>query len=375
LAAYLAFAPSPVAGQSDELARHANKANAALQANDATTARLELQEILKSDPGNVNARANLGVIEYLAGNYADAAGDFESALSMSSSPWSARAFLGLCKARLGAADEARKLLEQSLPHITDRALHLQSSLELVRLYSESGSLADAEPVLKELQASDPANPEMLYASYRLHSELASAALRKLSATGPDTPWLHEVLGQNYLALEQYDPAIEEFRKAVSSGPRITGLHYQLGEALFAAARTETNRTLAEKEFEAELQLNPGDSGSLEKLGEIALERQDYNQAKLLLNRALSERPSFAEAHAALAKILEHEGDAKDAIAELEASARLAPEERTTHYRLAQLYRMQRRVADADRELSLFQTLSAAEAAHRSLSEIKSSPSQ
>jgi Flp pilus assembly protein TadD len=65
---------------------------------------------------------------------------------------------------------------------------------------------------------------------------------------------------------------------------------------------------------------------------------------------------MAEAHAGLGKVLDQEGDAAGAIRELEQAAQLAPNARTTHYKLAQLYRAQGRAADADRELALFRKL-------------------
>jgi len=323
-------------------------------------ARQELLAILKIDPVNVNAHANLGMVEFSQGAYQEASREFEAALSKSPSLSSARAFLGMCEVRLGAADHGRKLLEESLAGVKDRTLHVQAGLELVRSYSELGMIEKAEPVLRQLEDFDPANSEVLYTLYRLHSEIASSALRKLTAVDADSAWVHEVLGQNHLAQEQYSPAEQEFRKAIERGPHLTGLHYQLGEALLLAARTEENRTLAEKEFYAELQMTPHDAGSLFKLAEIALERSNAVAAKSFVVRAIAARPGFAEAHALLGKILEQEGNLKGATGELETAEKLAPEVKSTRYRLAQLYRAQGRTADSDREAAAFRSLSAAE---------------
>ena len=240
---------------------------------------------------------------------------------------------------------------------------MQAGLELVRSYTESGTLEKAEPILKELAEFDPTNAEILYAQYRLHSEIASAALHKLSAAGTDSPWIHEVLGQDHMAQGQYSAAVREFQTAIERGPRLTGLRYQLGEAIFAEARTEENRSRAEKEFLAELKMNPGDAGSLYKLGEIAMERSDFAGAKSFVAQALAARPQLAEAHAAMGKILEQAGDMTGAIAELEAAERISPETKSTHYKLGQLYQAQGRAADADREFALVRKLAASETAH------------
>lgn len=312
--------------------------------------------MLKIDPASVDAHANLGMIEFVQGEYREASGHFEAALSQSPSLTAASAFLGMCHLRLGQTEQGRKLIEDALPQVADRTLRLQAGLELVRSYSESGLTGQAAPVLDRLAKLDPRNPQVLYALYRLHSDLSSAALRQLAEADPDSAWVHEVLGQNYMAQERFGEAVREFRLAVERGPQLTGLHYQLGEALFAAERTEENRALAGKEFLAELKMNPGDAGSLYKLGEIAIERSQFPEAKSFFSRAAALRPDLAEAHAGLGKVLDHEGNAAGAIRELEQAAKLAPNVRTTHYKLAQLYRAQGRAADADRELALFRKL-------------------
>jgi tetratricopeptide (TPR) repeat protein len=315
-----------------------------------------LHSILNLDPHNANAFAELGMLAFVRKNYSDAARQFESALSISPSLWNAQAFLGMCRLHLGATSQGRKLIEDSLTHVTDRNLHIRAGLELVNSYHDSGFIDKAGPILEQLEEIDPSNSEVLYAIYRLHSEIASAALRKLTAGDSDSAWVHEILGQNYFAQEQYTPAVEEFRKAIDRANTLSGLHYQLGEALFAGARNEESRAAAEKEFRAELALNPNHAESLYQLCQIALERQDFAGAKPLLLQALAANPDYADARAAMSKIYEHEGDTKNAISELEVAEKLSPTTKTTHYRLAQLYRQIGRSADSDREMALFRTL-------------------
>jgi tetratricopeptide (TPR) repeat protein len=347
------------ANQSSELADHAARAQAAIASNNSTVAKQELHAMLKIDPANVNALANLGMIEFVGANYSEAANHFTAVLSRSPSLPSAQAFLGMCDLRLGRVDKGRDLLESSYSKVPDRTLHIQAGLELVRSYWDSGEFEKARGVLKKLEEFDATNSEVLYTSYRLHSEIASAALRKLVVADADSAWVHEVLGQNYMAQEHYSPAITEFREAIKRGPRLSGLHYQLGEALFAAARTEENRSLAEKEFLAELHVNPSDAGSLAKLAEIALERSDTPKAKALLKQALAAKSGLADVHVTMAKVLQREGDTAGTIAELEAAEKIAPENKNTHYQLAQLYRAQGKSDEAERELAIFRRLSSA----------------
>jgi len=344
----------------DELSRHARLAQQAIQANDNVLAESELHAMLRLDPGNVDALANLGMLKFVQGNYGDASRQFKAALSRSPSLWNAQAFLGLCEARLGNPASSQTLLEASLPHVTDPTLLKQSSLELVRSYSDSGSIEKAVKVIENLARSMPADPEILYTKYRLHSEIASEALRRMAASGKDSPWLHEVYGQGYMAQEQYASAIREFQKAIELGPQLSGLHYQLGEALLSSERSETQRAAAEREFRLELEKNPQDADCLLKLADIALERSRIEEAKSLLARALGVRPNSAAAHVSKARILELEGDIPSAIAEYQTAEKLAPDLKTTYYRLGTLFRREGRQQEADEQLQTFQRLTGLE---------------
>jgi tetratricopeptide (TPR) repeat protein len=236
----------------------------------------------------------------------------------------------------------------------------QASLELARMYSASGALEKAATTIENLSRSRPTDPEVLYTKYRLHSEIASDALRQMMVSGSDSPWVHEVYGQNYMAQEQYAPAIREFQKAIEAGPQVSGLHYQLGEALLLSERTESKRAAAEREFRLELKQNPQDANSLLKLADIALERSQIQEAKSLVDRAVRIRGDNADAHMTRARIMELEGDVPSAIKELEMAEKLAPDVKTTYYQLATLYRRQGRQAEASEQLQTFQRLSAAE---------------
>lgn len=356
----LATGVEVLAQSESELSRHARLAQAAIKANDNVLAESELNAMLRADPENVDAHANLGMLNFVQGHYLEASQQFEAALSRSPSLWSAQAFLGLCKARLGDPAGSRNLLEASLPHLTDWTLLKQSSLELVRSYSSSGMVDKAVPVLENLTRLRPTDSEVLYAEYRFHSEIASKALRNMIAADGDSPWLHEVYGQNSMAQEQYASAIIEFQKALKLDSQLPGLHYQLGEALLLSERTEVKRLAAEQEFRLELARDPQDADCLLKLGEIALERSRREEAKSLVARALSVRPDSAAAHAAEARIMELEGNVSIAITELEAAEKLAPDVKQTYYRLGTLYRRQGRQSEASRQLQIFQRLASAE---------------
>lgn len=346
--------------QESEMAQHARRAQAAIAANDNESAVRELNAMLKLDAANVNAHANLGMVRFTQGQFDEAKTQFEAALARSPRLWSAKAFLGMCEFRLGRADHARELIEEALPKVSDAALRRQAGMELVNYYSAARMPERAPVVLKLLQQADPHDPEILYTAYRVYSDAATLALKNLAAAGPDTPYIHAVLGQNYVSQDLFAKAEQEYRRAIELGPRLLGLHYQLGQTLFSQAHTEENRKQAEQAFLAELELNPADGATVYKLGEIAAERSDYAAAKNRFQQALTLNADLAEAHLGLGRILELEGDLRGAAQQLEIAVRLTPDDKVAHYRLARLLRTQGREADADREMTEFRRLSAAE---------------
>jgi tetratricopeptide (TPR) repeat protein len=357
-AAFLAVA-SPVSakGERDELSVHAARAQAAIRTNNAAAATEELQAILRIDPKNVNARANLGMVAFTQSDYEGAVRQFKAALVLSPSLWSAQAFMGMCEIRLGNILAGQRLIEASLPHVEDRSLRTQAGMDLVESYTAAADFPKALPILELLQRSDPTNTDVLYMAYRVHSELAANFLHDLNALAPDSVRVHEVLAQNFMTQEQYPAAVAEYRKAIERGPRLRGLHFELGQAILAQAPTAENRESAMKEFRAELEINPADPDSNFKLGEIAYAQSDLKKAKELFFRAIDLRSSFGEAQIALGKVLAEDGDEANAISHLELGIKLRPDDKTAHYHLAQLYRRNGRTSDAERELAIFKRLS------------------
>jgi tetratricopeptide (TPR) repeat protein len=344
-------------GKQQETALHAKRAQEALKTNQSEVAVRELTQLLRLDPANANAHANLGVIAFTRSEYEEAVGAFGAALKIQPSLWSAQALLGICKIRLGDGKEGRSLLERSLPHLEDVRLRAQAGLELIQSYSESGDLEKAVPVLQALRRANPADAQTLYTAFRTYSDLAAAALQSLAKVAPDSGRIYQVLAQNFMSQENYGAAIAEYRKALQIDPRLAGGHFELGQAILARSASDEARVEAEKEFLAELELNARDANSSYELGEIAYQRSDFETALHWYSRAVELRPQFVEARVAMGKVLAAEGRPETALGHLSEAVRLAPENKVAHYRLAQVYRQLGRFADAEAERQAFERLS------------------
>lgn len=339
-----------------EVKKYLEQGQQALKENRPDTAAKAYRAILKIDPANVEAHANLGVVAMVQGDWAGAAAELQKALKLQPSHWKVQALLGLCDLHLGRLSEATKLLSSSFPRLEDPKLRLEAGLQVVEVWYQSGELEKASTVLSQLQQLYPANAAVLYAAFRVHSDLAFQAIDSLALAAPDSVQLHRALAEHMVNEGNAPEAIAEYRKALESSPGLAGVHYELGEALLADSHLEASLAEAKKEFESALALNPSDARSECKLGKIELWRSSSKTAFDHYARAIELNPEIVCAKLGLAGLLIDEGKTQAALGYLQSAARSEPYNAEVRHRLAVLYRSMGQNQEADRELSAFQEL-------------------
>ena len=339
-----------------EIKKQMEEAQQALHENRPDAAEQAYRAILKIDPANVEARANLGVVAMVQGNWVGAASELQKALKLQPSKWKVQALLGLCDLHLGNLPEATKLLAGSFPHLEDPKLRLEAGLQLLEVWYQSGEVEKAGTVLSQLQQLYPANAAVLYAAYRLHSDLAFQAIDSLALSAPDSAQLHRALAEHMVNQGHVHEAIAEYRKALENSPGLAGVHYELGEAILADSHLETSLAEAKTEFESALALNPSDAKSECKLGKIEIWRSSPTAASNHYSRALKLNPEIVCAKLGLAGLLIDDGKTQEALGYLQSGARSEPYNAEVRHRLAVLYRSLGQNQEADRELAAFQEL-------------------
>lgn len=339
-----------------EVKKYLEQAQQALKEKRPYASAQAYHAILKIDPANVEARANLGVVAMVQGDWAGAAAELQKALKLQPSHWKVQALLGLCDPHLGRLPEATKLLSGSFPHLKDPKLRLEAGLQLVEIWYQGGELEKASTVLSKLQQLYPSNAPVLYAAYRLHSDMAFQAIDSLALAAPDSLQLHRALAEHMVNEGHVQEAIAEYRKALENSPGLAGVHYELGEALLADSHLEASLVDAEKEFESALTLNPSDARSECKLGIIELWRSSPRTAFDHYARALKLNPEIVCAKLGLAALFIDEGKTQEALGYLQSAARSEPYNAEVRHRLAVLYRSLGQDQEADRELAAFQEL-------------------
>ena len=345
---------------------HYSRAQDALKANQLDVAAREFDEILLLDPHNAEARASLGAIAYNQKNYPQAVKELQESLKLKPDLVNAQAFLGMSEMRVGKIEEAKADLEKVFPNLPLVKLRVQVGSDLITIYYMTGKLDEAAAVVKVLEYLEPDNPDTLYTAYRVHSDLAAHALAALVKVAPQSARTRQILAESLMSRNDPLGAIQEYRRALAADPSLPEIHMELGEALLKYSASEPNLSEAEKEFKAAVAANPADSNAEYQLGEVALSRNDLQNALQHYSRALQLRPHFVEAQIGLGKVFTAKNEPRKALDYLLDAEGSDPQNEIVHFRLALAYRKMGAKADAEREYKAFQEIRKTQEALRPL---------
>ncbi len=335
--------------QTRELEQQAQKY---LQENQPQLAIPVLRQLVSLDPKNVNAQANLGVLLFFDGKYAEAAPHFRAALNLQPDLWKVEALLGIAEKRNGELKEAQTDLERAFTNVDDRKIQIQAGLQLIELDSASGQLGKALSVAVKLEEVAPRNPEILLATYQISQQVAQQNLLSMMITAPESAEMHMIMGGELGRQGDHANAVAQFRAAIRLNPKLPGAHFELAEQLRTSSDPALNAQ-AEEEYKAAIQVNQYDELAWRQLGGLLLAKGDFKTAEEDYKKALSLQPKDSDAETGLAIVLISTNQNSQAISLLESAVKDDPTNITAHYRLSGLYRRAGRAADAEREMAAF----------------------
>jgi tetratricopeptide (TPR) repeat protein len=163
-----------------------------------------------------------------------------------------------------------------------------------------------------------------------------------------------LIGQLWIVIGDYARANATLERALASDPSLLKAHFYRGMADIHWAHWPE----AEKEFQAELDLDPYDHIAQYHLGFVYLQESRIDDALKLFQQVVAAHPDYPNAQYELGKTLLDRGQLEDALGHLEVAARLSPQTDFMHYQLQAAYRKLGRNADADRELEIYKGLKA-----------------
>ena len=177
----------------------------------------------------------------------------------------------------------------------------------------------------------PHDPDVLFTSTHVYSELASRAAQDLAATAPTSHQAGQLDAEAFESQQNWDRAIAEYKKILDQEPKLAGIHYRIGRIFLAKSPAETEN--AKAEFIEELKIDRDNASAEFMLGEIARQAGQWDEAAAHFSQASKLDEGFQEAYLALGISLNSAGKFAEAIAPLRSYVKMQPDDPAGHYQL------------------------------------------
>jgi Flp pilus assembly protein TadD len=302
-------------------------------------------------PAAPSPRQELGDARKLieSGNYKDALQTLEQIKAHSPNISGLNRELGIVHYRLGDPAKAISGLRQALVESPDD----HEAQQLLGLsYFQLGRPAEAIPQLEKVAAAMPnGNVDVAYVLAMCYLqnkdyEKARSYLATMYGVAPESPAAY-LFTARLLFRQGFDSVAEEqARKAASLDPKLPLVHFVLGEiALFRSHFPQ-----AREQFQQEIQFNPGYAAAYDRLADAYMREGDVNKPEALLKRSILLDPNSTGPYILLGKFQLKLKDYPQAVIYLEKASRMDPGNFITHHLLGEAYRNMGKLADAEREL-------------------------
>ena len=260
-------------------------------------------------------------------------------------------------AESGHCREALPLLKAASARATEPETKKRLGLDGVHCGMTLHDLDSAEGFIRSLNKGFPNDPEVLYLTVHVFSDLSIRASQKLMVSAPASYQVRLLNGEALESQGKWDAAITEYREVLRRNPNLPGIHDRVGRLVLAGPKTDANKETARHEFEEELKVDPSNAGAEYILGELARQDQQFSEAIGHFERATKLDPNFADAFIGLGRTMLEDGRNEDAIAPLQAAAKLRPDHPAAHLYLGTAYRRTGHKEEAEREFALHEQAS------------------
>ena len=92
---------------------------------------------------------------FFQGSYANAIPQLRAALKLRPTLWKTQALLGIGEKRTGDIDAARRDLEKVFPKLPEEKIRIETGMELIEIYSETGDLDKSAAIVGVLRKLEP----------------------------------------------------------------------------------------------------------------------------------------------------------------------------------------------------------------------------
>jgi tetratricopeptide (TPR) repeat protein len=322
---------------------------------DLEGAATDYRQFLRIHPEATAIHSNLGAALAGLGQFEEAISEYKIALKQSPTLVEARLNLAVCYFKMGRIDDATTQLEKV--HTESPGNH-QAVLLLADCYMQMSREKD---VVRILKPEEQKYPDDLAVAYLLGTALirqkrveeGQVLVDRILRNG-DSAEAHLMLGTAKMGASDFVGARDEFAKANALDPNLPEVHVLYAKAVMLTGDSD----LSEKEFAAELRVDPFNFDANLQLGAMAKQAQNYADAKKYFERAAETRPGDPGVRYQLALLSVDEGGLDKAREMLEGLVKESPQFLEAHVTLALVYYRLKRPEDSKREREIVQKLTA-----------------
>jgi tetratricopeptide (TPR) repeat protein len=320
---------------------------------DADAVRLA-NELSAQNDKDIQVHFSLGVLLASEKQYKLAESELEKADLLQ--PGTFEILYNLGQAYLRSGDLARAEL------VADRALKLKPDSPdimylLAQTYSKDARPLDALDLLVRAHKIAPENTDIIFLMAQIsisqnYFEDAIPLLESGLKLAPQRTDFQAALGDSYFMSGKVDKSIEIFKKLIEIEPSARSYAF-MGISYRHLGRFDE----AKQCLEQGLKLEPRNPTLLFNLGFIEERQGDAAAAETMFTQILKENPTYSDALLELANLRVSEKKLTEAEELLKKYVKVSRDPGTGYYKLAMVERSLHETAAADRDLSVFQTLS------------------
>ncbi len=360
-------APSSYAIGQDDGASYAEAGQKALAAGHYGEARENFEKLAKQEPSVAEVHATLAAIYFKQRQYELSVKEVRTAKKLKPALPNVDSLLGLSLSELNQFEEALPLLEKGFDQTADSEVKRMCGLQLLRAYTGLGRDSDSVVTSIRLNKLYPDDPEVLFHTGRIYGNFAFLTMTKLHDKAPNSIWTLQAQGELHESQKEYEEAIFTFKHVLELDPHRPGIHYRLGRiylSRFREGQKAEDREAAQREFSAELAIDPGNGNASYELANIQTDLGNLDEAARLYEQVLERYPNFEEALVGLGGVYLDSQKPQQAVSVLEHATELNPKDDVAWYRMARADRATGNKEGQQRALSIFQQLSKAKPQHK-----------
>ena len=212
------------------------------------------RKILRIQPQWALIHQSLGVVRHLQNKYPEAISSFETALKLDPALWGSYLFLGMDYYRTNQFSRAIPALQQAL-QLNPEMAELEARFWLASSFLALEQFDKAIEQFRRLVELKPRDLEALYNLAQTYSRYSTALFKEIGDINKESAEAHRLQAEWYISQGKLDQAIDEYQQVAGLRPQWEGIHLELGNLFLK----QENLTKASQELENELKVAPNDT--------------------------------------------------------------------------------------------------------------------